>query len=365
LAVPEPDSAWSVKSGEYQILKKEERHYSPIADTYFPYAMQFFGNGLIHGELSGEKGRLATGQIGSFQLESADAQEIFDWADEKTKVMVFGSDLANSSNYFSYVFVNEAKLPLITAPSFLAIDLLNGEVLASRNKDAAMPVASITKLVTALTILELDNSDTLVAVSKSAFETYGNEAKLKVNEQIKVGDLLYALLLESSNDAAEVLAESVGRENFILKMNEVAKKIGMKNSRFADPSGLSAHNVSTASDLAKLLAYLKRNRPDLLDMTKEKSYQYDRTRIWHNRNNLIGMAYYGGGKNGYTDEANRTLAAVFDLPLSEFDMRPVGVIVLGSEDRPLDTRRLVSFVVNNVFYTGRSAFTLLAGENSQ
>ena len=151
--------------------------------------------------------------------------------------------------------------PKISATSYLVGDLNTGEIIISKNQNTILPMASISKLMTAIVTEDFSKNEEYTEISKKALATNGKNGELKLGEKIKVGDLIYPLLLESSNDAAEALAEYFGRDNFISKMNQKAKTLKMDSTKYEDPSGLSENNDSTAADLFKLpktkIIYLK------------------------------------------------------------------------------------------------------------
>ena len=358
LAIPESGSAWETSGGGFSVIKKEENHLSPITGLEFPYTVQFFGNSLIHGEPMDIKGRIAKTAAGGFRLKNDDALTVFDWVDFDTKVLVYNARWTmGGNNHFSYIIKKSQPAPL-TAKSYLVSDLKTKEVILSKNKDKAVPIASVTKLMTALVALERLEPKTEIEVPRQAYETYGDSGYFRTGDKLPLEIMLYPLLLESSNDAAEAIAEKVGREKFIVEMNKKAKELGMEETFFEDPSGLSPNNVSSAGDLVRLADYIHQNKIFLFDITKLKEYQHGRF-VWTNRNNLIGMNYYAGGKNGYTDEANRTLLALYDLPLSEFETRKIVLVLLGSDDRKSDTRNIVNYIAGNVSYSGPSVFKTL------
>lgn len=355
LAVPKEGSAWETSGGSFSVMRKVENHLSPIAELKFPHTIQFFGNSLVHGEPIDNDGRTTKTTAGGFRLKNSEATEVFTWADANTRVLVYGARWTmEGNNHFSYI-VKKTKPAPLTAESYLVSDLKTKEVILSKNKDKVVPIASVTKLMTALVALELFKPDEEIEISRRAYETYGGSGYFRTGDKLSLETMLYPLLLESSNDAAEAIAEKAGREKFLTKMNERARGLGMSATIFEDPSGLSPNNVSSAEDLIKLADYIHQNKTFLFDITKLKEYKYGRF-TWTNRNNLIGMNYYAGGKNGYTDEANRTLLSLFDLPLSEFETRKVVLVLLGSDDRKADTRNIVNYVAGNVYYNGPSVF---------
>ena len=238
-------------------------------------------------------------------------------------------------------------------------DLSSNEVVVRKNENRVLPIASVTKLVTAVVSQEFLDPNQEITITPEAWATYGNTGKLREGEKIPFKIILYPLLLASSNDAAEAIAISVGREKFLSRMNEFARQIGMTNTYFTDPSGLSPDNLSTPADLSKLAGYLYKNKPEILDITKEKSYRY-LNHLWSNFNNISLMRYYIGGKNGYTDEANRTLVSLFEVPISNSSSSEIvtgekknhllSVVLLQSEDKKKDTRNLIDYLARYVSY---------------
>jgi D-alanyl-D-alanine carboxypeptidase len=164
--------------------------------------------------------------------------------------------------------------------------------------------------------------------------------------------MLYPLLLESSNDAAEALAESGGRSSFMSDMNSKADSLGLNHTRFLDPSGLSSGNTSTVSDLFALMQYINEFREDLFDITQLKKYRsefYNKT--WYSNSRFKNDTAYIGGKNGYTDEARKTQAAIFQLPLEGNDgFRNIAIILLNGKDTTSDIRGIISFLNEFVYY---------------
>ncbi len=161
-------------------------------------------------------------------------------------------------------------------------------------------------------------------------------------EEFTVSDLQKALLVVSSNVAAETLAGEYGRSAFIQKMNAYAANIGMKETYFADPSGLSVRNQSTASDLAKLVSFIYANKPEIFLVTKQTTPQIynwktGEARVLVNINKFAGRTDFIGGKTGTTPEAVGNLISVFRV--GQYFGRII--IVLGSEERFAETENLL------------------------
>ncbi len=262
----------------------------------------------------------------------------------------------NVTNQYSYFFKNKDTKLNISASAYVVGDLNTGEIILAKNQDQKLPIASISKLMTALLTKELVKDGDLAKVSKRALATHGGNGNFKLGEKIKVQDLLYPLLLESSNDAAEVLAEHYGRDSFISKMNQQAEKLQLTSTIFKDPSGLSASNKSTAGDIFKLAGYLYQKQPDILNITTKRSYK-NKKHIWSNISQFLGNAGYVGGKSGYNDAAKETDVAIFKVSLAQSGLRPIGIVLLKSNDRKKDIEKILKYLNKNIYYGGASDAT--------
>ncbi len=249
--------------------------------------------------------------------------------------------------------LGEAKEPRILAESYIVGDLATGEIIMAKNAEKKYPIASVTKLMTAYVASELYEEGEITKVSKKALATYGQNGNFRTGEKIKVSELLYPLLLESSNDAAEILAEHWGRETFMSKMNQEAARIKMINTFYDDPSGLSEKNTSTVSDLFKLSGYLKQNSPELFQTTTKRTYK-NKVHAWFSNNQFLAVPGYTGGKSGFTDPAKQTVISTFELPLGKDKniKRPIAIVLLRSADRQKDVLNIVKYLNKNAYYGG-------------
>ena len=234
------------------------------------------------------------------------------------------------------------KVPETSAQAYIVADIDTGEIIVEKNSGTAFPIASVSKLMTALVAMHDMNPHEMVTVSRSSVEIYGTAGGLRVGEKILVNDLLYPLLMESSNDAAEVLAEAYGFDEFLKHMNAKAKELGMESTSFAEPSGLSENNASSASDLLKLVEHISKEHPEIWDITRVRQYAILK-HSWGNASQLSRKSNFVGGKNGYTDEAHYTTASIFDVPVNG-GMRRFAVILLKSNSRENDVNALLSFL---------------------
>ncbi|MEI6057740.1 MAG: hypothetical protein WCQ60_02095 [bacterium] len=231
----------------------------------------------------------------------------------------------------------------ISAPSYLVV-VLNAstsfpeKILLEKNSFRAVSIASLTKLATAVVAQNILDQNAAITITSKILSTYPNDpAGFRRGEQFKTAQLLYPLLMVSSNDAAEALAQSYapGRAWFIKAMNDWAYSIGAYNTFFADPSGLSPENISSPHDLAIILAWVATHRPDLLTITQTK-VKYAGTHTWTSPTQLLNLTSYLGGKNGYLPEAGQTSVSLFHQNNHAYI-----VVVLGSKYRDQDILNLL------------------------
>lgn len=197
------------------------------------------------------------------------------------------------------------------ARSEIAMELTTGKVLSESNADAKLPMASTTKILTAIIIIEDCNLDEVIFVPEEAAGVEGSSVYLKKGEEIDVRDLLYGLMLRSGNDCAAALAihHSGSIQKFAEAMNDKAQKIGTENSNFTNPSGLPDDNhYTTARDLCKIACYARRNET-FSNVVSTKNYN-GKFRTFVNKNKMLRL-YEGanGIKTGYTLKAGRCLVS--------------------------------------------------------
>ena len=348
-----PGSAWETPTGKYSIITMEENHFSSIGKVWMPYSLQFFGNFFIHGWPYYEGGApVGEGYSGGcFRLATADAKRVFDFATKGTVVTVINGEAITEGQTPKFIYRTkpDSALPPLSASAYLVADLESGKTILEKNPNKKLPLASITKLMTALVSLETISQVKTATVSAKAVATYSEAGELKVGELIKLQDLLYPLLLESSNDASEVIAESAGRHNFITNMNDRAKALGLMATSFADPSGIAEENVSTVSDIFKFISYLYKDKNYLFAILKKKTATAP-GHTWTNILPFVNDPRYLGGKSGHTTVAGDTLATVFALPLAEFESRPIAIILLDSANREVDTTIILNYLTGNIYY---------------
>lgn len=228
--------------------------------------------------------------------------------------------------------VIETDPVILTAKAYSVIDIETGEILLAYNASEELPIASVTKLFTAAALLSTPEKE--IVISATDVATEGRAGKLEAGQLYETHELLFPLLLESSNDAAATLERAVD-------------EITLAGEPLADGSGLSAENRASATALAGEVRELYRTQPHIFDITRLKQYMGTYTG-WVNNSPVHQLPGYRGGKHGYTQAAGRTLAAVFAEPaLSD---REFAYVILGSSDLKSDTLRLRAAIENSVHY---------------
>jgi D-alanyl-D-alanine endopeptidase (penicillin-binding protein 7) len=338
-------SRWETPTGLYQIQTKEEDHFSTIGEVHMPKSMQFFGNFFIHGWPTYPDGTpVPEGYSGGcIRLSTEDAAKVYDFASTGTPIFVWEGDHASSTSFT----VGKKAPPRVGAEAFLIADIMTGEVYAERSADKPLPIASLSKLLTALVANETIHYDrTLRITADDRRQTTGTPGTITSNDAFSVGALLYPLLMESNNSVAYAFARYHGADNFVRWMNVKARAIGMEHTHMDDPSGISAQNTSTASDMFKLTRYIHDSQSYILNISREPQHtitsESGRVHTLGNYNVFAGNPEFVGGKTGYTDEARETMTAVFEVPV-EHATATIAIVVLGTEDRKKDVTTLLSW----------------------
>lgn len=235
----------------------------------------------------------------------------------------------------------------VSAKYTFAVDLSNNKVLFSKDAHNRVPVASLVKVMTAIVALEHANSDKEIVVSEKASGVGENSMGISSGEVYSLEELLYGLILNSGNDAALAIAEGVSgsEENFVAWMNFKAKELGLKDTRFVDPSGLNLKGenyYSSAYDLAVITKYSLDNFELLREIYKTFIMEFPETNkhkyiYLENQTNLL-TTYPGvkGVKTGYTDEsgwglityAENGAAKILGVILDAVNRRYDGILLL-------------------------------------
>jgi D-alanyl-D-alanine carboxypeptidase (penicillin-binding protein 5/6) len=239
-----------------------------------------------------------------------------------------------------------ADVPQLQARSAILMEASTGQVLFSHNADLPLPPASLTKMMTAILVLERCGLEEQVRASKRATLTNASSMHLQEGEQVRVRDLLYALMLRSANDAAVALAEHTAGsvEHFVQLMNEKARAIGATHTHFVNPHGLHhPRHYSTARDLALIACYAMEN-PQFRAIVSQRKVLISRShnqqdRWMVNRAKFLEMYPWAEGiKTGYTRQAGFCFAGA-----ASRNGRRLIAVVLNSPQREQDTIALMEY----------------------
>jgi D-alanyl-D-alanine endopeptidase (penicillin-binding protein 7) len=276
----------------------------------------------------------------------------------KIKKIAANSGYSNltPNNYNSSSDSTSIRPPRLYSYSAIAINAKTGEVLLSKNPNAKLPIASITKLMTAIVLLDSTvNLDDYITITSDDIDTLKNTpSRLKVGMHFRRKDLLLLALMSSENRAAHALARTTykgGLAVFINKMNETAKNLSMNNTQFYDPTGLTQQNQSTASDLSKMVQHAY-NYEEIRKYTTTKDasvmfgpryvHQYINSDMLVRSSNKIQIEV---SKTGFINEAGHCLVLY-----SIIDNTPVVMVFLnssGKSGRILDAMAVKNYVLKN------------------
>ena len=246
---------------------------------------------------------------------------------------------------------NTSEEPKLNSRAAVIYDRKSKKIIWGKKENEKRPMASTTKIMTAIIVLENANLSDTVTVSKKSAGTGGSRLGLKVGDKITVNNLLYGLLMVSGNDAAVALAEYVGGsvEGFADKMNKKAEELGLESTHFITPHGLDmADHYTTAFELAKMADYAMENQKFAeIVATKVKTININgRSKSLKNTNELLGnLNGVNGVKTGFTNGANRCLVTSVNK-----DEMNIITVVLGADtkkDRTNDSVKLIEYAYKN------------------
>lgn len=246
---------------------------------------------------------------------------------------------------------DDQKEPVLNARAAVIYDRKTKEIIWGKNENEKKAMASTTKIMTAIVVLEKGNLSDVVTISKKAANTGGSRLKINTNDKISVLDLLYGLMLRSGNDAAVALAEHVGGsiEGFAELMNKKAIEIGLKNTHFVTPHGLdNIEHYTTAYELAVLTDYAMQNEKfSKIVNTKNTTISINGVaRNIYNTNELLGtLNGVNGVKTGFTNNAGRCLVTSCTRKGNQ-----IITVVLGCDTkkyRTSDSIKLIEYAFKN------------------
>ena len=234
--------------------------------------------------------------------------------------------------------------PGLAAKSYLLVDYHTGRVIAEKNSSMRLEPASLTKMMTAYIVSyqlkqNAITADELVPVSKRAHSAIGSRTFLEPGSQVTVRDLMYGLVVQSGNDASIALAEHVGgsEEGFVTMMNEMARRLGMTDTHFANSTGLPyPDHYSTAQDMAKLATAVIRDHPDHYKLYSIEEYEYNGIKQKNRNTLLLHDPSVDGIKTGHTEAAGYCLVS----SAKRGNMRLISVLMGARSEQQRSTESL-------------------------
>lgn len=224
------------------------------------------------------------------------------------------------SLFFLYPTSIQAENFDITAKNAILYNINDNEILYEKSADEKVSIASLTKIMTSIVAIEkIEDLNAYITITNKDFEgTNGySKAGFKVNDKVTYLDLLYGIILPSGADAVNAIVNNTyGYDEFISKMNELAKKLNLTNTSFSNPIGKdSTTNYSTASNLSKLLTYALKNKTFKKIFTTKKYITTNNieltSTVLRYANDSIDVTSIAGAKSGFTKEAGRCLASLY------------------------------------------------------
>ncbi len=271
----------------------------------------------------------------------------------KRRLYIFLSHMIIFILIFSNIFVIGAKAEeiYVNARTAVAIDAKSKVILYEKNAHMLVPMASTTKIMTALVALSYGDLDRKIEISSRAAGIRGSTVGYKKGELVPLKELIYGLMLRSGNDAAIAIAEGIGGsvDEFLKLMNEYANQIGVYNTHFESPHGLDSENhYSTAYDLAVITTKARENEM-FNEIVKSKDVDgedHGFTRSFHNINKILWQLENATGvKTGFTGKAGKCLVTSVEIKSND-----VVIVVLNSPDRWKETKKINDYVVKNYEY---------------
>ncbi len=352
-------SWWETPAGLYSVESTSESHFSSFGKVYTPWNLVFQGNFFIHGWPYYPDGTPVSSVYsgGCIRLSDVDAEKLFRLVNTKTPVLVYEKDY--TSDGFSY----SVTPPTLDAKAYLVADIESNTILMQSGEKQILPIASVTKLMTALVASEYINLDKDVTIPQSAMATT-SITRLTPGMTMSGYSLLLPLLLESSNIAANTYASILGKDRFVQLMNKKAASLGMESTTYTDASGSDSGNVSTLSDLLRLSTYIYNNRSFVYKISSgEKvstAYNVYPFGTLSNFNPVPGLTGFVGGKVGKTTAAKETIISLYKMNVKGVE-RTIAFIVLGSNDNYADVQKLYKYTVSQYGATPVVTATITPG----
>lgn len=331
-------SWWETTTGIYSVGAKTVNHFSSISRVWMPYGIQFYGNFFIHGWPYDSNGTplQSTSSGGCIRLGTADAEKVFAFAVRGMPVLVFDEKPKRALYEALRPKGGIAAMPEVSADAAIVADLDTGEILLGKDIDRTLPIGALTKSMTALTASEVVNLERVITAQSFMLARKESDNLLSPGEQYRGFDLLYPLLMQSSNDAALVMGGFLGESGTVSQMNGKAKALGMSNTVFADLTGESGKNISTLRDLSRLAQYILDKRSFIFGVSIGTKYPEQENTAFKsiaNYNPFVEDSRLLGVIGGRTDAVGFTVLTVWRFA-KEGSSAPRNVLIgiLGSKN---------------------------------
>lgn len=240
-----------------------------------------------------------------------------------------------------------AKKPDISAKSAISYDLSNNQLLFGKDIKEKLPIASLTKIMTAVVALENSNINQELTVTSEAANVGEDSMGLSVGEKLTLEELVYGLILHSANDAAETIAQGsrFGRDNFVYLMNKKAEDLGLSDTRFTNPTGLEGdgNQYSTVYDLLVITKYALQN-PEFEKIVSSVQHEIPQTEnhkdfyLFNETNLLTSYPGVAGVKTGYTFEAGLCLVTYLD-----YQGHKIIAVILNAQNRRQEMKDILDY----------------------
>lgn len=258
-------------------------------------------------------------------------------------LIIYGTNFINAETLI--------KEPYIDAKCAIAMDAKTKTVMYEKNSSIIVPMASTTKIITALVAIKYGDFDKKVEISSKAANIKGSTVGYKKGEAVTINELLYGLMLRSGNDAAIALSEGIAgsSDNFVKLMNEYAAEIGIVDTHFKTPHGLDDdEHYSTAYDLALATSEARKCSKfnEIVASKDVDASSYGFTRSYHNINKILWQIPEATGvKTGYTGNAGKCLVTSLN-----FKGQDVIIVVLNCTPRWRETRKIYDYILSAFDY---------------
>lgn len=284
-----------------------------------------------------------------FMYMIADIKWFFDNSVQNNHKEAYLASVSSSvENIAPTPVTNEVAKPLtepeVNAESAISVEsnfFSTDKIIFKKDSDKKLPIASLTKLMTAVIVLDNYNLSDNIVVDKFADSQDPMKLDVKLGDKMPVESFLEIMLIESSNKSAYALSEKIGETKFVGLMNEKAKELGLQDTSFADPTGLSPNDISSADDLTKLAEYILKNYPKIGDISRKKElYVYGFGNV-ENTDELLGeIPEIVCSKTGFTDAAKGCLLLVTNNPKNNDYIISV---ILGADDRFSEMEKIINY----------------------